>query len=192
MSVVATLAAVLTAVVPVIVGIALGDHLSAHAGTGVILALPAIAFVSWQRHAADPRSARAGLVYGVVSGLGFALLFIALDRAGTRSGAWPLVPGQLVSLVPVAPFAYRGLRGAGRPSRATTALIVGAGVLSATANLLFLAATGHGELAIVAVVTALYPAVTVILARLLLFERWNRLQAVGLAIAALAIILVSI
>jgi drug/metabolite transporter (DMT)-like permease len=84
------------------------------------------------------------------------------------------------------------VRDAVRPSSTTTALIVGVGVLSATANLLFLAATGHGQLAIVAVVTALYPAATVLMARIFLGEHWTLLQATGLLIAVGAITLVTI
>jgi drug/metabolite transporter (DMT)-like permease len=65
-------------------------------------------------------------------------------------------------------------------------------VLSCTANLFFLAATGHGQLAVVAVVAALYPVVTVLLARVLLSERWTPLQAAGLVVAAAAIVLVTV
>lgn len=64
--------------------------------------------------------------------------------------------------------------------------------LSGTANLFYLAATGAGQLAIVAVLTALYPAVTVLLARLTLHERWSRLQAIGLITAAVAVAAISI
>jgi drug/metabolite transporter (DMT)-like permease len=70
-------------------------------------------------------------------------------------------------------------------------LTVGVGVLSGTANLLFLAATGRGQLAVVAVLTALYPAVTVVLARVFLAERWTRLQIVGLLTAAAGIAMIS-
>lgn len=191
MSVVATLSAVLTAVIPAIVGLASGNHLSVPAEAGIALAVPAIGLVSWQQKARDRTAARAGLLYGVLAGLGFALLFIALDQASTRSGAWPLVPGQAVSVLLVAPFALHALRSSGKPSRATVALTIGAGVISGVANLLFLAATGRGQLAVVAVLTALYPAVTVLLARVFLAERWTRLQAVGLLAAAAAIALVS-
>lgn len=191
MSAVATTSAVLTAVVPAVVGVALGDRLSATAAAGVVLALPAIALVSWTPRTRDRRAASPGVSEGALSGIGFAFLFIALDQAGTHAGAWPLLPGQLVSLVLIIPFACAGLRHSGRPSRALLLLIVGAGVVSGTANLLFLAATGHGELTIVAVLSALYPAVTVILARVLLSERWTRLQAVGLLVAAGAILLVT-
>ncbi|MFZ0041249.1 MAG: DMT family transporter [Solirubrobacteraceae bacterium] len=191
MSVVATLSAVLAAVIPVIVGLALGDHLSIATAAGIVLAIPAIALISWQPEAGAGSAARAGLLYGGLAGLGFALLFIALDRAGTHAGAWPVIPGQLVALVLIAPFAYRGVTASGRPSRSVVALTVGAGVLSGIANLLFLAATGRGELAIVAVLTSLYPAATVILARAFLAEHWSRVQAVGLLTSVVAIILVS-
>jgi drug/metabolite transporter (DMT)-like permease len=191
MSVVATLSAVLTAVVPAIVGIALGNQLRVGTALGVVIAIPAIAMVSWQPNPSDRRTAQAGPLYGVLAGLGFALLFIALDQAGTHAGAWPLLPGQIVSLVLIAPLAYRGMRAVSPPSRTTMALTLGAGVLSGTANLLFLAATGHGQLAIVAVVTALYPVVTVIMARVSLSERWTRIQAIGLLVAAAAVVLVT-
>ena len=71
-------------------------------------------------------------------------------------------------------------------------MIVLAGLLSGCANLFFLASTGHGKLAIVAVVAALYPAFTVLLARFVLSERWSRLQVVGLVSAAAAIVLVGV
>lgn len=67
-----------------------------------------------------------------------------------------------------------------------------AGLLGGVANLLYLAATGAGQLAVVAVVTALYPAVTILLARIMLHERWSRLQIIGLIISALAVAAISI
>lgn len=191
MSVVATLSAVLTAVIPAIVGLALGNHLTIGTGIGIAIAIPAIGLVSSQPQTAARDAARAGLLYGALAGLGFALLFIALDQAGTHSGAWPLIPGQLVSLVLIAPFAYRGVIASGSPPLAAVGITLGAGALSGLANLLFLAATGHGQLAVIAVLTALYPAVTVLLARAFLSERWTRLQALGLLTAAAAIILVT-
>lgn len=191
MSVVASVSAVLTAVLPVIVGVALGNHLGGGAIVGVIIAIPAIVMVCWHPQARGPTAARAGPIYGVLAGCGFALLFIALDRAGTQAGAWPLLPGQIVSVLLIAPLGYRALGAAGRPAAWVAVLTLVAGVLSGTANLLFLAATGHGQLAIVAVLTALYPAVTVLMARTFLSERWTRLQGAGLLAAAAAITLVT-
>lgn len=191
MSMVVTLSAVLAAVIPAIVGVALGNSLTTGAAAGIAIAIPALGLVCWEPAPADRPAARAGLFYGLLAGLGVALLFIGLDRAGTRAGAWPLIPSQGVSLLLVAPFAYRGLRRAGKPSRTATALMLAAGLLAGIGNVLFLAATGHGALAIVAVLTALYPAVTVILARVFLAERWTRPQAAGLLAAAAAVVLIS-
>lgn len=192
MTVVATLSGVLTAVIPVIVGVALGNHLGIASGVGIAIALPAILLVSWQSGGESPARGAGGMLYGVLAGVGFGLLFVALDRAGTRSGAWPLVPGQFVSVVLLAPLAVRGLRRAApSPRRTAVVLTIVTGILSATSNLLFLAATGHGQLAIVAVLAALYPAVTVLLARAFLAEHWTRTQVVGLLAAVVAIVLVS-
>jgi len=190
MSVVATLAAVLTAVIPAVVGLCLGDHLTLGAEAGIAIAIPAIGSISWQPEAGAPKADRAGLLYGGLAGLGFAVLFIALARAGTHAGAWPLIPGQLIALLIIAPFAYRGLTASANPPRSALALTLGAGVLSGIANLLFLAATGRGELAVVAVLTSLYPAATVVLARAFRAEHWTRIQAAGLLTSAAAIILV--
>jgi drug/metabolite transporter (DMT)-like permease len=191
MAVTATLSAVIAAVVPALVGIALGDHLAIAAVVGIAAAVPAIALVSWQPSSRAGGS-RAGAAYGLLAGCGFALLFIALDRAGTRSGAWPLLPGQTVGLLVVTPGAVRGLRRGTRLRTRDLSLAVAAGVVVGTAALIYLAATGHGALAIVAVVTSLYPAFTVLLARIVLSERWSRRQAVGLLIAVVAVVLVCV
>jgi len=66
-------------------------------------------------------------------------------------------------------------------------LAAGAGALDALANLAFLLAAREGNLAVVAVITALYPASTVLLARLVLGERLSRTQLAGLGIAAGAV-----
>ena len=191
-SVVATLSAVLVAVIPALVGLILGNHLSTGGFAGIAIAVPAIGLVAWHRGGPDDGAARAGVLYGVLAGLGLSLLFIGLDRAGTAAGAWPLVPSQAVSLLLVAPFAVRGFISSGRPSRPAGALMLAAGVLAGVGNLLFLAATGRGQLAIVSVITAMYPAVAVLLARAFLSERWTRLQATGLIIAAAAVALVAL
>jgi uncharacterized membrane protein len=191
MSVVATLSGVLAAVLPAIVGLALGNTLSPVAAIGVVIAVPAILLVSWHREPHPQARPGASVLYGTVAGAGFALLFIALSQAGTHSGAWPLIAGQLVAVLLIVPFAAPGLLpGAAWPTR-PVALMLSAGVISGTANLLFLAATGKGELAIVAVLSSLYPAITVLLARVFLAEQWSRSQAVGLVGAVIAVILVS-
>lgn len=203
MSVVAPLSAVLSALVPALVGVATGDRLTGPAWAGVAIALPAIALVSVERSGAAPRSGppdgagrRGSIRDGLLAGAGFGVLFAALGRAGTDSGTWPLVPTQAVAVLVVLGLAggrrrgRTGRRGRGRWRSAARPGAV-AGVLGAGATISYLAATGHGPLAVVAVLTALYPAVTVLLARVVLGERWGRVQGVGMVIAALAVVLVS-
>jgi drug/metabolite transporter (DMT)-like permease len=67
-----------------------------------------------------------------------------------------------------------------------------AGALGALATVSFLVATGRGDLSVVAVLTALYPAVTIVLARLVISERWSRSQGLGLLAAAASVVLISI
>ncbi len=66
-----------------------------------------------------------------------------------------------------------------------------AGVLDTTANAVYLAAATRGLLSLVAVIAALYPASTVVLARLVLHERLEPSQLGGFALAAVAVGLVA-
>jgi drug/metabolite transporter (DMT)-like permease len=71
-------------------------------------------------------------------------------------------------------------------------LAVVAGVLDMTANGLYLEATRHGLLSLVAVISSLYPASTVALAFVIDRERVNRWQVLGMALAAVSLVLVTL
>jgi drug/metabolite transporter (DMT)-like permease len=192
MSVVAPMSAVLTAALPALIGLVSGDRLSTLGWLGLLLALPTTCLVSWTG-AAGWRWADLG--YGLVAGAGFGLLFIALDRAGTEHGAWPLLPGQFVALLVAVAAAVPLLRRLPNPRRTWAGVLrwaVPAGLLGAAANYLFLAATGTGQLTIAAVLAGLYPAVTVLLAMLVLRERPRPTQAVGLLGAGAAVVAMAV
>ncbi|HEY1705662.1 MAG TPA: EamA family transporter [Trebonia sp.] len=194
MSIVAPISGVLTAGLPALTGALIGQHLSALAWAGVAAGIPAVALVSAQPgDGAGDRSRRDGVLAGLMAGGGFALLFIALDRAGTQAGAWPLLPGQVLGTVLIwawlIPARNRPRRQAWGPSWRYGVI---AGVVGGTANLLYLAATGAGQLAVVAVVTALYPAVTILLARFVFRERWSVVQVAGLVVSVFAVVAVSV
>ena len=193
MTIVATLSAVVAAVVPAIVGLATGDSLHGATLAGIVIAIPAIALVSWhadptERGAARPSvglRARGPVLPSPCCSSGSTAPARAQERGrwsparSSRSSCWSRSASA------------RHAESADRRSR-DLALIGGVGVIGGIAGLLFLAATGHGQLAIVAVVTSLYPAFTVLLARVFLAERWSRTQVIGLAVAAAAIVLVSV
>ncbi|MGI8699900.1 MAG: EamA family transporter [Nocardioidaceae bacterium] len=190
MGVVAPVSAVLAAGIPAVVGLSTGDSLSTLRLSGLVLALPGIALISRQP-SSDERPDRTGVAEALVAGVGFALLFIGLARAGTGSGAWPLVAGQVVAVGTVLLLGL-GLGSARGTWRAAAGPAVMTGILGGLATLLYLAATGRGDLSVVAVLTSLYPAVTILLARLLLREQWARIQVVGLGLSVVAICLISV
>jgi drug/metabolite transporter (DMT)-like permease len=66
------------------------------------------------------------------------------------------------------------------------------GALGASASLLFLFASGAGQLTVVAVLASLYPAFTVVLAAAVLREPIAGTQAVGLVASAASVVLIVI
>lgn len=179
----------------VLAGLLLGERPSALALAGIALALPAIAGVSASAAsgAAAGRPA-AGVLYGLAAGAGFALLFIGLDRAGTGasgSGLWPVAATQAAELV-VAFGAAAAIRNVRLPGGRTGLLAAVTGVASASGTILFFLASHRGYLAVTAVLTSLYPAVTIVLARAVLGERLTVLRLAGLVLAAACVALIAV
>lgn len=195
MSVVAPLSAVGSAVLPVIVGLLTGDRPAALAWLGIACAFPAIWLVSAgegeEGLTGEPvRRAGAGVVDGILAGLGFGFLFVALGQVPAGSGLVPAGLGLGASIVVVIVLATAlGQPWIPRDRYAGSAVVVG--VLAALATVLFQFAVQSGLLSIASVLSALYPAFTVLLAVLMLREHINRGQAVGLALAAAAVTLVA-
>ena len=129
------------------------------------------------------------------SGLGFGIVFVLLGATTDDAGLWPLVAARSTAVVgSVAVLALWAATGRGElrpnlvPIRASWAAVAGAGVLDITANAIYLAATRTGLLSIVAVLSSLYPAATVVLARVVLGERLHRQQVLGLGVAVAGVV----
>jgi uncharacterized membrane protein len=194
MGVVAPVSAVGSAVVPVVVGALTGERPGSLMWVGIVLALPAIWLISTvPRSAQDEHreSFAAGLTDGILAGLGFGGMFAALGQVPDSAGLWPLAAVQLFSVVGVVLLAT-GLRADWVPRSRGTAWAALTGPFGATAGLAFLLATHHGFLTLSGVLAAFYPAVTVLLAVLVLRERVHRVQAIGLALCSVSIVLVSL
>ena len=190
MSVVAPLTAVVSAVVPVITGLALGERPSAWSLAGVVLALPAIALIAHERGPVRARVTRLVLGAAVAAGLGFGFFFVALAKTSGDSGMWPLL-GARVASVSLLALALVVTRRAPRLPTEVRPMTLVAGVFDTSANALYLAAASRGLLSLVSVIAALYPASTVVLARVVLGERVQRWQFGGFVLAALAVGLVA-
>lgn len=191
MQVVAPLSAVTSAVLPVTGGLLLGERPGLLAVPGTLVALVAVALVAGLGvpSAADARGSGAAL--GLASGLLFGLFFLLLDGVDGAAGLWPVVSSRAVATVLLVGVAV-GLRAPLLRTRASLGLAVGAGVLDAAANALFLLAVDRGLLSVVAVVVSLYPAATVLLARVVLGERMSGLQMAGLGAAVVAVTLLAV
>jgi drug/metabolite transporter (DMT)-like permease len=188
MGVVAPVSAVGAAVVPVVVGVATGERPTALVWLGIVAALPGIWLVSQEPDSAGGLAA--GLLDGVLAGLGFGLLFSAMGQVPESAGFWPLVVSQGTGSVAIAVTAVV-LGASWRPTARSQLWGLAAGLLASAAVLCFLLATQGGLLAVAAVLTSLYPAFTVLLATLVLHERVHRAQGVGLGLCAVAVALVA-
>ncbi|MFE7709349.1 EamA family transporter [Streptomyces sp. NPDC057486] len=191
MNVLSPITALVSAMLPVSVGLLQGEHLDLAGLVGLPLALAAVVLVSAGQGAGSARPSRTALLLAFGAGTAIALQLIFLHQAPADSGVAPLIMGRAVSsaLTLAAVGLMRRRLGTERPAYAMSAT---AGGLDALANLLFLLAARSGDLAVVAVVTALYPASTVLLARGVLSERIHRGQLVGLGTAAIAVSLLAL
>jgi drug/metabolite transporter (DMT)-like permease len=145
------------------------------------------------------RGTWAGVAYGLVAGTGFALLFVGLNRAGSRAGIWPVLSGQVVEVAVLACMLVisgaftAGPRDAfGNAAPATAGLAAVTGLTGGAGTMLYFFATHDGFLAITAVLTSLYPAVTIGLARLFAGERLSGARLAGLALAGLSVTLIAL
>ncbi len=215
-SVAGPISAVGTAGFSVLAGLLLGERPTPLALTGIVLALPAIVGTAASAASGTTASAAsgttasaasgttasaasgttagrpfAGVAAGLVAGAGFALLFIGLDRAGSGSGLWPVAAAtvtELAAAIAVAAVARNLRLPGGRPRL----LAVITGAAGACGTILFFFATHEGFLAVTAVLTSLYPAVTIVLARTVLGERLTALRLAGLVLAAACVGLIAV
>ncbi|MER5529158.1 EamA family transporter [Streptomyces sp. NPDC001797] len=191
MNVLSPVTALVSAALPVGVGLLQGEHLAATGLLGLPLALVAVVLVSAGHGAGSTRPSRTALLLAFGAGAAIALQLVFLHQAPSDSGVAPLIVGRAVSsavTLAAAGLMHRRL-GTERPAYALSAT---AGVLDSVANLLFLLAARSGDLTVVAVITALYPAGTVLLARGVLAERIHRAQLAGLGTAAVAVSLLAL
>jgi len=185
MGVAAPLTGVIAAAVPVAYAWSTGGSPGALPVAGMMLALFGIALVSGPR--AERPSLRV-LALATLSGLGFAgfLLMMGLSRA--ESVAWPLTAARIATvggfLVAVA-LARPALRGA--PWR----LILATGILVALGDVAYLLAARWGRLDVAVVLSSLYPAATVAMARVFLKEQLTATQMAGALVMLAAIPLIA-
>lgn len=189
MTVVAPTAAVVSAVVPAIAGIGFGERPSVIAYGGALLAIAGIALVTGAIGVAHLPTSRSIMIIAALGGCGFGWMFICLDRTSDDSGMWPLLAARFASIALAA--VVIGWRRVPRV-RPFPRLALVAGLFDMAANVLFVLANRDGLLALVSVITALYPVSTIVLAMRIDRERATRSQIGGMMCAGLALVLVAL
>jgi drug/metabolite transporter (DMT)-like permease len=195
MSVVAPTTAVCAVAIPVAVSIFLGERPSLVALSGMAIALLAIVLVSQSPapSSGTPHGrsrATQALLIAVGSGVAIGIFFLALARTSGAAGLWPLLVARCASALLFAAMALVSGVGRLKMPRAVLPMAIGCGVLDMGANGLYLVATRGGALSVIVTLASLYPASTVILARLILHERLGRLQIAGVVACLIAIVLI--
>ena len=194
MGIVAPITAVCAVIIPVLASLVRGVQPGAVVMGGIALALVAIVLVSQQTSVAPDGVAPvrtsglpAGVVHALFSGVAIGVFFLVLAEARPESGMWPLVGARAAAVPACALVALAegvSIRHLQARSLWTAAA---AGVVDMTANVLYLVASRMGDLPVAVTLASLYPASTVILARLVLGERLHRLQMAGMICAMVAV-----
>jgi drug/metabolite transporter (DMT)-like permease len=201
MGVVSPISAVLGAAIPVVVGLARGERPGGLAYVGMALAVVAIVTVGLEPTAPTDDASHQGvsaraLLLSVAAGIGIGLFFAIIALAPSDAGLWPIVFARGTSSVILVTMgvvvALRSQSPVLPVSTPVRAQAITAGVLDVTANAFYLVATQTGLLSIVAVLGSLYPAATVVLARLVLAERLRPMQKVGMVTAIVAAVFLAL
>jgi drug/metabolite transporter (DMT)-like permease len=171
-------------IVPLAVDAARGEVPSVVQWLGVALVLSGIVVLSRESSGDGRRGLAAGAGLATVAALGFGLFFVGIDAGADESAAWAVAAARTAS-VPVAIAAALFTATALTAPRRLLPLVVAVGVFDTGANVLVAEATTRGAVGIAAVLSSLYPVVTVVLAWLVLGERLGVPKRVGGA-AALA------
>lgn len=185
MSVAAPVSAVVAAALPVLAGL-LKDGLPGHwTLAGFALALAAVWLISGGE----------GLVIRfddlrqpVIAGIVFGAFFISLERASQTTLIWPLVAVRIVSTSAMLGYALL-TRQDWMPKRESLVPVLLSSLLDTLGNAFYALSARTGRLDVAAVLGALYPGATVLLAWVFLHERISRIQAIGILLALAAIVM---
>lgn len=175
---VAPVAAVVGASLPLLFELLRRQPPTAVQSLGFTLALGGIWLVT-RTHTDFHAQRRAGLTLGITAGLGFGVFFILIGLIQSGAVFAPLLVSRSVTLIIA--LVLVGLRRERLPAPHRHPLALLAGVLDAGGNIFYLLAAQLTRLDVAAVLSSLYPAVTVLLALLLSHEKLTRWQWLGLA-----------
>lgn len=191
MTVVAPVTAVMNALIPIVAGLAFGERPGVLALLGMPLALAAVALVSDVLGPFHRRAPARVIAMGVAGGSCFGMILVFLHQTSEGSGVWPVLVMRFVS-TPFMVLLIASMRPSFAAVRSNKALVLGSGILDSLANWFYVLAVREGLLSVVAVIVTLYPATTMALAVAIDKERVHRPQAIGVGLAAIALVMIAL
>ena len=193
MGLTAALTGLLTALIPVLFSI-FRDGLPAPINVaGLATGCVAIWFITQQRQTQHgnetPATSGKALLLGTFAGIGFGGQLVLLNLASAGGVLWSLtwtrVAGVSALMLALAILRSRA------PIKTYLPIGILAGALDTVGNLFYVLAARAGRLDIAAMVSSLYPAVTILLAAILFHERPSRRQMAGIGLALAAVTMLS-
>ena len=165
-------------VVPLAVDVAHGTTPTALQVLGIALIVCGIATLSKEPAATGRARVATGTGLAVLAALGFGLFFVGIDAGADESGSWAVVAARTAA-VSIGIVAALATSTSLRSPRSLLPMLAFVGIVDTFANVLVATATTHGSVGIVAVLSSIYPLVTVLLARLVLGERLSATKRAG-------------
>lgn len=189
-SIVSPVAALTGAAFPVLFGFLTGERPPLLTWAGVVLLLPAITLMTWEKEEKSDHVLQS-LRYGLLSGTLFGAFFIFLSQTSGSSGMWPLAAAR-ASTVPLFLILthFKGIRIKLIPGTKRITLV--SGFLDMAANVFYLLAARTGYLIIAVILSALYPAQTVVLHKFILHEKLTIFRISGLILSIVGAVLIGI
>lgn len=176
-------------VVPLAVDLGRGISPSTFQWVGIAAVLGGVVLLAREPGAPRGTQFASGVSLAVVAALAFGLFIVGLDAAADGGVPWTIVTARGTSTV-VALVAAAAASVSLTPPTRLAPMIAAVGIFDTTANVLVAFATTKGSAGVVAVLSALYPVVTIILARVVLGERLEPSRRLGgvLALTGAAVV----
>lgn len=189
MGVVAPVSAVTTALIPVVFGIITEGMPSTYNIIGFIIAIIAVWFLSVNTQKKQKIFLN-DLKIPIIAGIGFGIFLILIDHVSQTSIFWPVAISRYISAaIMIGLYLFKG--NVYLPKTNLMPLILIAATGDAFGNILYGLAAEIGRLDIAAVTTSMYPATTILLAFIFLKENIKKQQFIGIIMALVAIVFIS-
>jgi uncharacterized membrane protein len=199
-SIVSPLSALVGGLIPTVIGVAfLGEKFGLISWLAIVLILVAVVLVASSPQTETSKVKLQGIMYGLGAGSGIGGVLVCLHMAPARAGLAPVILMRVENGVLLGGFALLLLAiGKAKPaefkglSARIWMAIFATGLLDAFANVLFVVGRRLGSLTVISVLTVLYPAGTILLARIVLKEKLALRQSLGIVLALGASMLLAI